>query len=144
KPAPTGPDAEETPAEGFAEADWLPARMLNEFVYCPRLFFYEHIDGIFVHSVDTERGKDIHTRVDKGSGTLPAPEGEKKESAETENIHSRSVQMGSRRLGVTAKLDLVESDGRDISPVDYKAGSPREGAEAHEIWPADRMQLGLQ
>jgi CRISPR-associated protein Cas1 len=146
KAEPTRPDAEETPAEGFAEADWLPARMLNEFVYCPRLFFYEHIDGIFVHSVDTERGKDIHTRVDKGSGALPAPEPEAKDSAEAENtdIHSRSVQMGSRRLGVTAKLDLVESDGRDVSPVDYKAGSPREGIEAHEIWPADRMQLGLQ
>ena len=144
KPAPTGPVADEAPTEGFAEADWLPARMLNEYVYCPRLFFYEHIDGIFVHSVDTERGKDIHTRVDKGSGALPAPAGDTKEPAEAENIHSRSVQMGSRRLGVTAKLDLVESDGTDVSPVDYKAGSPREGTDAHEIWPADRMQLGLQ
>ena len=24
-----------------ANADYLPARMLNEFVYCPRLFYYE-------------------------------------------------------------------------------------------------------
>ncbi len=124
----------------FSEADWLPARMLNEFVYCPRLFFYEHVDGIFVHNADTERGKDIHTRVDKGSGALPAPE-----SAEaSETIHSRSVQMGSASLGVNAKLDVVESDGGEVSPVDYKAGSPREGKEALELWPADRMQLGLQ
>ncbi|HEY5793294.1 MAG TPA: hypothetical protein VIS74_08345, partial [Chthoniobacterales bacterium] len=134
-----------------SEAGWLPARMLNEYVYCPRLFFYEHIDGIFVHNADTERGKDIHTRVDKGSGNLPSPapaDGETPEAAnpEGEIIHSRSVQMGSARLGVTAKLDLVESSGAggEVSPVDYKAGSPREGAEAHELWPADRMQLGLQ
>lgn len=131
------------------QADWLPARMLNEYVYCPRLFFYEHIDGIFVHNADTERGKDIHTRVDKGSGALPVPPSGSEASAppaEPENIHSRSVQMGSARLEVTAKLDLVESGGAngEISPVDYKAGSPREGAEAHELWPADRMQLGLQ
>jgi CRISPR-associated protein Cas1 len=140
------------------EADWLPARMLNEYVYCPRLFFYEHIDGIFVHNADTERGKDIHTRVDKGSGALPAPAPAPAPSAtqdnpdaaappaEPANIHSRSVQMGSARLEVTAKLDLVESGDAngEISPVDYKAGSPREGGEANELWPADRMQLGLQ
>jgi CRISPR-associated protein Cas1 len=156
-PPPNGADAE-TPTV-FDEADWLPARMLNEFVYCPRLFFYEHVDGIFVHNADTERGKDIHSRVDKGSGALPAPEAAepgtsangdtpseiKVQTSDSENIHSRSVQMGSARLGVSAKLDLVESDGEagEISPVDYKAGSPREGAEANELWPADRMQLGL-
>ena len=36
--------------------DYLPARMLNEFVYCPRLFFYEWVDGVFKHSSDTEDG----------------------------------------------------------------------------------------
>jgi len=161
-------------APPLPEADWLPARMLNEYVYCPRLFFYEHVDGIFVHNADTERGKDIHSRVDKGSGALPVPvpapdspeaaaPPEEPETAhlrprglegcrplhpappaEPENIHSRSVQMGSARLGVTAKLDLVESDDNELCPVDYKAGSPREGTEANELWPADRMQLGLQ
>jgi len=25
--------------------DLLPARMLNEFVYCPRLFFYEWVEA---------------------------------------------------------------------------------------------------
>ena len=146
QPSDSEPGERPTPAEGFAEADWLPARMLNEFVYCPRLFFYEHIDGIFVHNADTERGKDIHSRVDKGSGALPAPTGETDTSATEENIHSRSVQMGSVRLGVTAKLDLVESASGTggVSPVDYKAGSPREGVDINEIWPTDRMQLGLQ
>ena len=33
--------------------DYLPARMLNEFVYCPRLFFYEWVEGVFAHSADT-------------------------------------------------------------------------------------------
>jgi CRISPR-associated protein Cas1 len=52
-------------------ADLLPARMLNEFVYCPRLFFYEHVEGVFVHNSDTLRGADQHTRVDSGSGAMP-------------------------------------------------------------------------
>lgn len=135
---------EEQSSKGSAETDWIPARMLNEFVYCPRLFFYEHIDGIFVHNADTERGKDIHSRVDKGSGALPAPDDKTDSSPET--IHSRSVLMGSAQLGVTAKLDLLEfgDENSEVSPVDYKAGSPQEGTDALEIWPTDRIQLGLQ
>jgi len=68
-------------------------------------------------------------------------------------IHSRSVSLASDRLGVTAKMDLVEvrtgAEGDlfaplTVCPVDYKIGSPREGDNGPEIWDADRMQLGLQ
>ena len=60
--------------------------------------------------------------------------------------------MGSERLGVVAKMDLVESKtGKDdlltaleVCPVDYKAGAPKEGEEANELWDTDKMQLGLQ
>jgi len=143
--------------------------MLNEFVYCPRLFYYEHVEGVFVESADTLRGAAIHQRVDSGKGDLPPAA--KRESAATpdavskgqaavgpgETIHSRSVTLGSERLGVIAKLDLVEVRGnastegqadlftaREVTPVDYKAGAPREGPEANELWPTDQMQLGLQ
>ena len=34
--------------------DYLPARMVNEFVYCPRLFFYAWVEGLFAESVDTK------------------------------------------------------------------------------------------
>jgi len=54
-----------------ATQDLLPARMLNEFVYCPRLFYYEHVEGVFLHSADTKKGAAEHTRVDSGSGALP-------------------------------------------------------------------------
>ena len=33
--------------------DYMPARMVNEFVYCPRLFFYEWVEGLFQESADT-------------------------------------------------------------------------------------------
>jgi CRISPR-associated protein Cas1 len=149
--------------------------MLNEFVYCPRLFYYEFVEGVFVESADTLRGAAIHQRVDSGSGALQAPRrkapgsrekagdkaaaGEDPSSqppetstAEPETIHSRSVQMGSERLKVVAKMDLVEvRTGQadllaalEVCPVDYKAGAPREGPEANELWDTDKMQLGLQ
>jgi hypothetical protein len=54
--------------------EYLPARMLNEFVYCPRLFFYEWVDGVFEESVDTLEGKTQHRRVDETVSSLPAPD----------------------------------------------------------------------
>ncbi len=147
--------------------------MLNEFVYCPRLFYYEHVEGVFAHNADTRRGAALHARVDSGKGDLPAARpapvvtdaaaepaevsGSEPDvsgaAAEPEVIHSRSVSLASDRLGVTAKMDLVElRTGAEeslftppvVCPVDYKIGAPREGDRGPEIWDADRMQLGLQ
>lgn len=173
-PAPP-PDITAREGRPEQEPQQIPARMLNEFVYCQRLFYYEFVEGVFVESVDTLRGEAIHQRVDSGTGALPKArrkpaadkqkEGEgsgpKLESAtsdaeakdtEPETIHSRSVQMGSERLGVVAKMDLVESKAEkadllaalEVCPVDYKAGAPKEGDEANELWDTDKMQLGLQ
>jgi CRISPR-associated protein Cas1 len=134
----------------------LPSRMLNEFVYCPRLFFYEHVEGVFVQSVDTVKGATLHARVDQGSGALPAakegvpPETDSSGPFIEEKIHARSVTLGSERLGVVAKMDLVEGvltadkNVATVQPVDYKSGSPREEGEGIGMWDTDRMQLGVQ
>ncbi len=49
----------------------LSARMLNEFVYCPRLFYYESVENVFVHNADTRERAAQHQRVDSGKGKLP-------------------------------------------------------------------------
>ena len=51
--------------------DYLPARMINEFVYCPRLFYYEQVQGVFVESADTIEGSVQHRRVDKETAGAP-------------------------------------------------------------------------
>jgi hypothetical protein len=61
-----------------------------------------------------------------------------------EPIHSRSVTLSSERLRVIAKMDLVEVEGGVVTPVDYKHGHPRDGAEGLELWPSDRAQLAVQ
>ena len=48
-----------------APPDYLPARMLNEFVYCPRLFFYEWVEGVFAHSADTVEGALRHEKLER-------------------------------------------------------------------------------
>lgn len=34
----------------------VPARMLNEFTYCPRLFYLEWVEGLFEENADTAEG----------------------------------------------------------------------------------------
>ncbi|HEY3852931.1 MAG TPA: CRISPR-associated endonuclease Cas1 [Verrucomicrobiae bacterium] len=175
-PPPTLPQPLPSPSRQENEPQQIPARMLNEFVYCQRLFYYEFVEGVFVESADTLRGDAIHKRVDSGTGALPkakrkteatkpketdgttsdvaesTPKAAAPQSPEPEMIHSRSVQMGSEQLGVVAKMDLVESKAEkgdlftalEVCPVDYKAGAPKEGEEANELWDTDKMQLGLQ
>jgi CRISPR-associated protein Cas1 len=113
--------------------------MVNEFVYCARLFFYEWVEGLFRESSDTLEGSVQHKRVDARASELPPP------GEAGEKIHARSVTLSSERLRVIAKLDLVEAEGQSATPVDYKHGAPREGKDGViEMWPPDRVQLALQ
>jgi CRISP-associated protein Cas1 len=125
-------------AQRAPSLDYLPARMVNEFVYCPRLFFYEWVESAFRETADTLEGSAQHKRVDaRPSELLEA-------GASDEKIHARSVTLSSERLKVIAKLDLVEAEGTAATPVDYKHGAPREGKDGIEMWPADRVQIALQ
>jgi CRISPR-associated protein Cas1 len=135
--------------------DYLPARMVNEYAYCPRLFFYEWVEGLFAESVDTVEGAIQHRRVDAKATALPdakeiegttATDDARRSSVPPppQNIHSRSVQLSSERLRVIAKMDLVEVEDGVVTPVDYKHGRPLDGADGLALWPADRAQLGVQ
>lgn len=170
-----------------AFTDPIQARMLNEFVYCPRLFYYEFVDGVFVESADTERGSAIHKKVDKGKGELPPAKPRKPPTdnddnaamsavsdaqsppptegpqsphegaasaddsatrprdTETDTLHSRSTSMGSERLGVVAKMDLIEVHvARDpearqpalaaAPPVPAKRAKPRPAEEEPNLF----------
>ncbi|HXH08049.1 MAG TPA: CRISPR-associated endonuclease Cas1 [Vicinamibacterales bacterium] len=118
--------------------DYLPARMLNEFVYCPRLFFYEWVESVFAHSADTLEGAFRHEKLERREDELAPPE------AAEERIHSRSVMLASDTHRLIARIDLVEGEGGRVTPVDYKRGSPRQGEHGLEAWPADRVQVCAQ
>ena len=118
---------------------YLPARMLNEYVYCPRLFFYEWVEGVFAQSADTVEGALRHETLGEKAESLPAAA-----AGGTERIHARSVALSSERHGLTAVIDLLEGEGGRVSPVDYKHGAPREQDGTLEAWPTDRAQVCVQ
>lgn len=119
--------------------DYLPARMLNEFVYCPRLFFYEWVEGVFAESGDTVEGSLRHEKIRGRSEALPGAD-----EAAGGKIHARSVTLSSDRHKLLAVIDLIEGEGATVTPIDYKKGSPRVGDAGPEAWPADRAQLCAQ
>jgi CRISPR-associated protein Cas1 len=113
--------------------------MVNEFVYCPRLFYLEWVQGRFATSDDVEEGLYVHRVVDEPGGDLPPPEDDLEHLA---GRTSRSFWLTSPTLRVSAKLDIVEV-GRDgaVTPVDYKKGGPDKHGRP---WPADEVQSALQ
>ena len=92
----------------------LPVRMLNEYAYCPRLFYLEWVQGEWRESADTLDGSRVHKRVD-----TPSPRGLE---AGEDPCHARSVDLGDAGLGLIARIDLVEAEGEDATPIDYKRG----------------------
>lgn len=117
-----------------------PARHVGEHAYCPRLFYYMQVEGIFLPSADTEAGKGVHSRVDRPSAAPDAAEVAKGPSgpvakrtrarraapaagletgptgaephAEPQRPRSvRSLALASERLELTATLDLAEITG---------------------------------
>ncbi|MGH9937583.1 MAG: CRISPR-associated protein Cas4, partial [Blastocatellia bacterium] len=116
----------------------IPARMVNEYAYCPRLFYLEYVQGEWAHSADTLDGRFVHRRVDQEQGSVPAAA----DLSDQVKLHSRSVLIGSDQLGAVARIDLIEADNGKVVPVDYKRGSPPDipgGA-----WEPERVQLCLQ
>ena len=146
------------------EMPLIPARMVNEFVYCPRLAYLMWTQGEWSETGDTVEGRRIHTRVDRPSAPLPAPrelaglptpaddaaassaiqagQAAECEPAPADKIVSRSLTLSSSTLGVIAKIDVAEAEDGVVTPVDYKRG--RRPHLAQGAYEPERVQVCLQ
>ena len=136
-------DTEPQHLEGLPEL--IPARMLNEFAYCPRLAYLEWVQGEFADNLETREGRFSHRTVDRPSRReLPAPD--EKTGAEdepgVEPIHSRSLMLSAPAEGFIAKMDLVDISSAEAVPVDYKRG--RVPDVPGGAWEPERVQLCVQ
>ena len=110
--------------------------MVNEYQYCPRLAYLEWVQGEWADSADTVEGKHAHRRVNRDGGAMPAPQ------KVAEKLHARSVTLSSERLGLIARMDLIESEQERVVPVDYKRGKrPHVKGGAYD---PERVQLCVQ
>ena len=147
------------PLEGPEGDALIPVRMLNEFTYCPRLFHLMHVEGRWEDNVFTLEGKAAHRKVDQIDHVLPdaacadqASEqpGDTSSGAGTDGdeppVISTSVSLDSLPpplgLGLTAKLDLVSTDGDEAVPVERKRGRVPDIPE--RCYEPERVQLMAQ
>jgi CRISP-associated protein Cas1 len=140
-----------------SDDDLVPARMLNEFAYCPRLAYLEWVQGEFEDNLETREGTFAHRRVDKptrtsfslpepdelsnGESTTGVPDGDY-QPLTADRLAARALMLSAHSEGLVAKLDLLELDGRKAVPVDHKRGKVPDN-EWHS-WEPERVQLCAQ
>jgi CRISPR-associated protein Cas1 len=100
----------------------IPARMINEVLYCERLMYLEWVQGEWADNAFTADGQAVHRRVNEREQPL-AEAPDEGDDVDPRPYVARSVSLSSETLGITAKLDLVEVEGGAVVPVEYKRGS---------------------
>ena len=123
----------------IANVPLVPARMVNEYVYCPRLAYLMWGQAEWAETSDTVEGRRLHGRVDRPDAPLPAPS---VLGVDEERLIRRSLTLSSDKLGVIAKIDIVEAENGLVTPIDYKRGKrPHVTQSAYE---PERVQVCLQ
>ncbi|MGQ9525528.1 MAG: CRISPR-associated endonuclease Cas1 [Armatimonadota bacterium] len=107
--------------------EYIPLSLIGTYVYCPRLFYYQFIEG------------DIRTG---------APSTDAEPQAEASNAHAGvfgenkahvhpRLYTASEALKVSGYLDVVEESGAGVIPIEHKTGRP--GPDGP--WLNDQIQL---
>lgn len=138
------PDAGLNPSGELAAQPPLPVRRLHNYLYCPRLFYFQWVENLFEENADTVAGSALHRQVDE-----PSRYDEEKARALAEGLPEgkriRSLKLQSESLGLVGIVDVVEGgpDGAEI--VDYKKGSARRLDDGTRVAKEnDAIQLAAQ
>ncbi len=119
----------------------LPVRRLHNFIYCPRLFYYQWVENLFEENADTVAGSHVHRNVDKASSFDDQKQAALGEGL-PEGARLKSLKMESAVLGLVGVVDLVEGGPDGAEVVDYKKGAARRGANGDRVAKeADAVQV---
>ncbi len=112
----------------------VPARMVNEFAYCKRLFHLEWVHQLWADNEFTVDGRWQHRAVDEPSGAVPLAT-----DPDADIRRATAVDLSSQRLGLVATADIIEGHGSTVVPVEIKRGRPRDLDEP--VRRPERIQL---
>ncbi len=107
----------------------MPVRRLQNYAFCPRQFYFQWVEDLFLDNADTVAGSATHRQMDKPSALPEDP----KELELPEGARLRSLQLESEALGLVGKIDVVEgasgsgvpAGGSCMEVIDHKKGSAR-------------------
>ncbi len=106
--------------------EFISISSLNHFDYCPKRAWLIFVCGEFVENAHTVEGTLLHERSDSSERTVRG-----------DLIQTRTVYLYSQQYGLTGLADVIEEQGGEIYPVEYKKGRKGE-------WKNDRLQLCAQ
>lgn len=118
------------------QVEFLSVRGLSNYAYCPRLFYLQRVEGVFVPNADTAAGTSAHRQVDKPSRLQEWGE----DFVLPQGARLRSLQLSSERLGLSGEIDLLEGSAEGALILDYKKGAARR-AEDGSLFPKDNDAL---
>ena len=104
----------------------IPIAALNHYAYCPHRCWRMFCAGEFLDNEYTIEGTSLHDRVH----TLSQEQRE-------ETWQVRAIWLKSEQYGLIGKADLIESDSRQLYPVEYKRGKRGE-------WDNNELQVCAQ
>jgi CRISPR-associated exonuclease Cas4 len=117
----------------FTEEDFIQISALQHYVYCPRQCALIHVEDLWDENLFTVKGSILHEKVDSDTyesrGTLKTV---------------RGLRIHSYRLGIVGRADVVEFKaasnavgGKEVTPVEFKSGEPKDDI-------SDKVQLCAQ
>lgn len=114
----------------YTEDDFIMISALQHYIFCPRQCGLIHIDDVWQDNLFTLRGEILHEKVDTDSFET---------RGDIKTV--RGLRIHSYKYGLVGRCDVVEfkdtSNGKEILPVEFKAGEPKEDI-------SDKVQLCAQ
>lgn len=137
----------------------IPLRAINEYAYCPRLFHFMYVEGIFVSNADVDEGSEAHERAAVRSDRIRRKSKEEivphqSTGDDTESIWPvvpKNLKFGNGK-NLVGVLDAIEIAQGKLIPVEAKkSASPESGPifwQQYELpaiaWYNDQLQILAQ
>ena len=108
----------------------IPVRSIQNYLYCPRLMYFQLVEKVFVENSDTIQGDRVHSNIDAPTHHDKFPE----ELFDPRKILHRSLYLADSETGLVGVVDLIERiDKESLRLVDYKRGTNRRDANGNLI-----------
>ncbi len=105
------------------ERPLVKAMALRAFGYCPRLFYLEEIEGIYLANEPVHDGRALHAEVERD-----------------EKLPITRLVLTSERWGLTGTIDCLRYRDGNLVPYEHKKGHARRDGDVVGAWPGDELQ----
>jgi CRISPR-associated protein Cas1 len=109
----------------ITKQDTIRVSALHALAYCPRLFYLEEVEELYMQDAAVFAGRRLHAEL------------EKQEEEQWEELF-----LESEELGLRGRVDALRTRDRQTIPYEHKRGrSHRDENNMPQAWESDRIQI---